>query len=286
MSRPGDDVGDMGMTELPDEAIEAFFLGEAHGAWEQDEGLVGLVDEVMTAASGPAPHPGPALHAFLGEPGAEAAPPPGATQPRPASPFRQPGTVTAPPASAGRSDNVIPLFRRLRPAVGVAAAAAVAAVALTVAGTTGTLPEPAMRAVAWVVEAVTPFELPEPDGKQRGPEGVPDPPVSTVPPAPPAETLPPGRDVRPEQPAITRPATPGPSIPAGIGPGQPPGAGADQNRQTPTGPSIPLGPLPPAGVAPPGGGGNSPLSTTPVDPAGQPSPSSTGPPVVAPQARR
>jgi len=239
----------------------------------------------MTAASGPAPQPGTALRAFLGEPGAEAAPPPGATQPLPASPFRQSRTVTAPPASAGRSDNVIPLFRRLRPAVGIAAAAAVAAVALSVAGTTGTLPEPAMRAVAWVVEAVTPFELPEPARKQSGPEGIPDPPVSTMPPARPAET-PPGQDVTSDQPATTKPATPGPSVPPGIGAGQPPGPGADQGRQTPGAPSVPLGPLPPVGVAPPGAGGSSPLSTTPVDRAGQPARTSTIPPVVAPQARR
>ena len=286
MSQRGDDQGGMGISDLPDEAVEAYFLGEAHDAWEQDEALVGLVDQVMTAAGGPAPRPSPALRAFLGESDAEAAPPPGAAQPLAASPFRQPRTVTAPPANAGRSDNVIPLFRRMRPAVGIAAAAAVAALALTVAGTTGTLPEPAMRAVAWVVEAVTPFELPEPTRKQSGPEGVADPPVSTVPPARPAQTPPPHQDVTSERPSTTKPATPGPSVPAGIGARQPPGLGADPGRQTPPGPSSPLGPLPPAGVVPPGGGGSSPLSTTPVDRSGEPSQRSTVPAVGAPQARR
>ena len=54
------------MTELPDEAIEAFFLGDAHDAWQQDEALARLDSDVLMGATGPAPSPSPALRAFLG----------------------------------------------------------------------------------------------------------------------------------------------------------------------------------------------------------------------------
>jgi len=137
------------MTELPDEAIEAFFLGDAHDAWEHDAALVSLADQVLMGTTGPAPRPNPALAAFLGQPSAMLAAPLVATLP--------PWRPTTDPAL-----RVVQLFRRLKLTAGIAVAAGVAAAALIVAGTTGTLPEPAMRAVSWAVDTVTPFELPEP----------------------------------------------------------------------------------------------------------------------------
>jgi len=254
------------MTELPDEAIEAFFLGEADDAWRQDEALAGLADQVLLVATGPAPRPGPALRAFLGQQGLASATSPAAATPLPTSPAWQPRTAVAPPATENRGHNVVPLFRRLRVTAGIAAAAAVAAAALAVAGTTGVLPEPAMRAVSWVVEAVTPFELPEPartvnvtDHAPRSGQN------STVPGDPASGLRAPGGGVMLE-PGATKPAAPPTSVPAGPpGPVQAPGLDIAPGRRSPTGPSNPLGPLPPAGISPPAGGGSGPPSTTPVD---------------------
>jgi len=254
------------MTELPDEAIEAFLLGDPHDAWEQDVVLVGLFDEVMMAATGPAPRLGPSLAAFLGDAAEPATAPVPAALPAP-TPW-QPRTVAVPPAPADRGQNVVPLFRRLRLTVGIAVTAGVAAAALAVTATTGVLPEPATRAVAWVVEAVTPFELREPaspvsDAPQQGP-------TATVPPGPVAGPGPAGQGT-PGQPAVTRPAAPPASIPAGVpgsipsgvpGSVQPPGTAVGPG---PASPFAPLVPGPPPRVAPPIGEGSGAPSSTVVD---------------------
>lgn len=248
----------MGTNELSDEAIEAFFLGDAYGAWEQDAALARLAEDVLIGATGPPPRPSAALAEFLGRPS------------------ESPAT--------GHAHNVVPLFRRLRLTAGIAAAAGVAAAALTVAGTTGVLPDPAMRAVAWVVEAVTPFELSEPSGND--PVAEPGP-MSTVPPST-AGPTPPGQDGAPEQPASgpqgARPgAQPGvPGVPAGVpgpakpgiptgsvpagapGPIRPSGAGGDEG-QIPPAAFTPLVPAPEGGISPPAGGGAGSPSTTVVD---------------------
>ena len=294
MNHPGDDVGGMGTTELPDEAIEAFFLGNAHDAWEGDEALVSLVDDVMTGASGPPPRPSAGLQVFLGEPSASNAPPQ-ATPPPTAAPAWQPRTGAAPPASVDSGQNVVPLFRRLRLTAGIAAAAGVAAAALTVAGTTGVLPEPAMRAVSWVVEAVTPFELSVPDARSVDRREAPRPgPSSTVAPGPPATVAgpdPAGRVGAPGQPVPTTPAavppgTPPASIPAAPGSVRPPRTGIDPPGESPAGPSNPLVPAPQAGTLPPPAGGN---ATPPAafDPGPQMRPGSSVPATVgSPPSRR
>jgi hypothetical protein len=267
------------MTELPDEAIEAFLLGYSRDGWEGDDALASLDGEVLIGATGPAPSPSRALRAFFGEP--DAALTAEATQPVAAAPLLQPDTVAAAPAPPDRGSNVVPLFRRLRLTVGIAAAAGVAAAALTVAGTTGALPEPVMQAVSWVVEAVTPFELHEPartatggdEVPRRGPAaGVPGGSLGTDvgqspagpggPAGQPAATAPTGLDGGPGQPAVTRPAAgpvgaavtppagPPTSTPAGgSAPVQPPAAGADRGGQSPPAPPISLLPASPMAVA-------------------------------------
>jgi hypothetical protein len=293
----------MGITELPEEAIEAFFLGDAHDAWERDEALMSLVDHVLTGATGPAPRPSTALLAFLGEPSASAAVPlaatqPLVTQPSPVAPPWQARTIAVGAAPTDRGQNVVPLFRRLRLTVGIAAAAGVAAMALAVAGTTGVLPEPVMQAVSWVVEAVTPFELHEPAKTVSGRDPVPQPgPMSTVRPGPfgpiggpgplgqggapgqPAvSTTAAGQGGGPGQPAVstpaagqggglgqpagTTPATLPTSIPVGVpGAVRPPATGVDPGPPTSAGPPAP--PVPAPAVSPPAGGGTATASTTP-----------------------
>ena len=287
MNLPGDDVGGMGMTELPDEAIEAFFLGDAHDAWQQDEALARLDSEVVMGATGRPPSPSPALRAFLSEPDTVSAPAPEATRPLAAVPPWQPDTVAAGPATSDRGTNVVPLFRRLRLTVGIAAAAGVAAATLAVTATTGVLPEPVMQAVSWVVEAVTPFELRDPARTVTGGDGPGRGPTSTVPAGPlgtgagpgsagaggapgqPAATTPVAGPGGPVQPGSDRPVSPPASIPAGFpGPVQPPGAD-DQGGQSPPAPFVSVVPGPPGGISPPAGGGSAPPSTTPVDRARQ-----------------
>ena len=287
MTRRGDDVSGMGMTELPDEAIEAFFLGDAHDAWEQDEALALLDSEVLMGATGPTPKPSPALRAFLGEPDTGSAPAREATRPLAAVLAGRPDTVAAGPAPSERGTNVVPLFRRLRLTVGIAAAAGVAAATLAVTATTGVLPEPVMKAVSWVVEAVTPFELRDPAPTMTGGD-VPDRgPASTVPARPlgtgvgpgpagpggvpeqPAATAPVPASGTPAQPGSSRPVTPPASIPAGVpGPVQPPAA-VDPGGQSAPAPFISVVPGPPGGIAPPAGRGAATPPTTAVDRTGQ-----------------
>ncbi|HVL05499.1 MAG TPA: hypothetical protein VM388_05900 [Acidimicrobiales bacterium] len=287
------------MTELPDDAIEAFLMGDAHEAWEQDEALARLDSEVLMGATGPAPEPSAALRAFLGEPDAGSVPAPVATRPLASVPAGQPDTVAAGPAPSGRGTNVVPLFRRLRLTAGIAAAAGVAAATLAVTATTGVLPEPVMQAVSWVVEAVTPFELRDPARTTTGGD-VPDRgPTSTVPagsldpgaglgpagpggaPGQPAATTPVAGPGAPGEPGSNRPVTPPASVPAGVsGPVQPPGA-VDQGGTGPPAPFVSVVPGPPGGIAPPADGGSVTPPTTPVDRAGQAPDGGTVPSTVA-----
>lgn len=302
MSRNGDDVGGMGIIGLADEAIEAYFLGDSHHAWEGDAALASLAEEVLMGATGPAPSPSSALRAFLGEP--DAAPATEVTRPLAAVPPSHADTVEPGPTTSDPGTNVVPLFRRLRLTVGIAAAAGAAAAALTVAGTTGALPEPVMQAVSWVVEAVTPFELHEPartvtgddDVSRQGPTsavpggafgpavgagpagsgGAASQPAATMPAGPsgaPGQPVVAGSGVgqgdAPGQPAVTPPASPPASMPAGVpSPAQPPGAGVDRGGQS-SRPSIPLPPASPTGISPPAGGESGTPPTMPDVRSGQ-----------------
>lgn len=289
------------MTELPDEAIEAFFVGDAHEAWEQDEALMRLLDDVLIGATGPAPRPGPALLAFLEEPSAAATTPRTATPP--AAPPWQARTIAAGATPTDRGQNVVPLFRRLRLTVGIAAAGGVAAAGLAVVGTTaGVLPKPVMQVVSWAVGAVTPFELHEPAKTLSGGDHVPQQgPTSTGRPGPLGPVVgsdpvvgpgPAGQSGAPGRPAVSTPATPPASIAAGVpGAVRPPGTSVDPGPPTsagPPAPPVPAPPVPASAVSPPAGGGTP--STNPptwVDRARQAPVDGTVPSTVAgPSARR
>jgi hypothetical protein len=244
---PSDDCVDgMGTPLLDDEAIEAFFLGTGQSSWEQDQVLLTLAEDVLVAAGGPPPRPHGALLVFLEDatPAASAAPalvavptlPPGAT-----TPWQPP--ATGPAAPIYRRPNLRLLgSRRLRLTAGIAAGVGMAAAALTVAVTTGSLPDPAMRAIVRVVEAVTPFELSEPS--KPPPSNVPASQpgtTSTVPATPGAGSGAADQNGRTEQPLVTTPPAepPGSAPPTGQGPVQLGSPGLDRAGQTPAGPFIP-----------------------------------------------
>jgi hypothetical protein len=268
---PHDDyVDEMGTPLLDDEAIEAFFLGTGQSSGGQNQALLTLAEDVLVAAGGPPPRPHGALLVFLEDatPAASAAPAlvavptlaPGATTPW------QPEAATR-SASAYRCPNLRLLgSRRLRLTAGIAAGVGIAAASLTVAGTTGSLPDPAMRAIVRVVEAVTPFELAEPSTPPPSTVPAPQPgTISTVPATPGAGSGAVGQSGPTEQPSVTTPPAVRPESvpPTGDGPVQPGSTGLDRAGQTPAGPFIPpfvtgapVGP-PPA----PSGDSSSPPST-------------------------
>ena len=263
---PTDDYVDgMETPLLDDEAIEAFFLGTGHSAWAQDHALVTLSQEVVVATGGSPPRPHGALLAFLEDPAPAAwsAPAlvavptraPAASSPRPHQ------ALVAPPTRAHGRSNVHPLSRRLRLTAGLAAGIGIAAASLTVAGSTGVLPDPATRVIVAVVEAVTPFELSGPDRPPASTVPVPQPATtSAVPATPDAASDAVGQNGPTEQsPANTPPGGPPGSAPPTLpGQVQPGSTGLDRAAQTPAGPFIPpfAGP-PPA----PSGGATSPPAT-------------------------
>lgn len=268
---PYDDCVDgMGTPLLDDEAIEAFLLGTGQSSWEQDHALLTLAEDVLVAVGGPPPRPHGALLAFLEDaaPVASAVPARVAvlTQPpAPTTPWQRQAAV-APAATTDRRPNLRLLSRRLRLTAGFAAGIGIAAAALTVMGTTGVLPDPVTRAIARVVEAVTPFELSEP--RKPPPTTMPAPQPgtsSTVPATPGAGLVAVGQGGPTGQPpAITPPSGPPGSVPPTVqGPVQPGSTGLDRAGQTPAGPFIP--PLVtggPAGPPPaPSGDGSGPPST-------------------------
>jgi hypothetical protein len=216
-------------------------------------------------------------------------------------------TPTSAPARPGQgrpepSGTVIPFRRRPRLGTILGAAAAAAAAVISVAGSTGSLPAPAQRAFVRVVEAVTPFQVPEPGPRTTVPA-----PVTTTTIAADQATAEPGPLAGVPGPPAGVPGPPS-SLPApGGGSGVPsetaPAPGIDVARQTPAGSFIPPfagapdpdpgpasssqtsvqpGPLaepgPPAGVpGPPAQGGPTTTTTTaPPAPPAQPGPPSGG----------
>lgn len=251
---------------LTDEAIEAFFSGTPSPGWDQEESLVLLANDVALAVSGPSPA---ADHALLQLFWATEAP--------------SPATANASrllPAPVGGDRRSVPqkLAGRLRLATGVLVASVTALTGIGVAGAAGMLPAPAQRAVARLVEAVTPLELPEPpsdhstdpadkapndDGAQRSGASVPGPdpaPGAGVAPVPP----PPAPSLAPTPPGPSGPGATGTggtsSTPAGHSSGSPatdrqaPTTGVDRARETPAAPYVPSDHGPPAGSpGPPAG---------------------------------
>lgn len=233
MSGHDDYVDDMHVTDfLDDEAIEAFFRGQCHPAWERDAALVKLASEVDVASSGVPPVVNPALAELLGE----------TTAPSPVLRVvagARLGTGRNVPSNGHFPKRRSSAPRRLPLWPTVAAATAMAAAALAVAGTTGVVPEPAVRLAARVVEALTPYELS--DNDDPGPSPV-DPGV-TVPagPATPAPTgsapkAPPAAPAGPVNRSAPAPAAPAPEV---APPGPPASTGVDRARQTPAGAFIP-----------------------------------------------
>jgi len=157
MSRSGDYDYDMADDVLADEAIEAFFLGLPHPGWEQDEALASLASHVSAAVDAPSPSPDHALLQLFWS--GEAAARPAAVA---AAPSGEPLDVVA---SGGTG---VGRRRRLRVLASVATGMAVAVLGVGAAGATGALPAPAQRVVARVIEAVSPFEVPEPSGSGSG----------------------------------------------------------------------------------------------------------------------
>jgi hypothetical protein len=242
-----DDYGDgMETPLLDDEVIEAFFLRTGHSAWAQDDALATLAQEVLVATGGPPPRPDGALLAFLEGPAPAAwAAPALVAVPTPvpaaASPWQHQAAVAAPLAPTHRRPTLHLLSRRLRLTAGIAAGIGIAAASLMVAGTTGVLPDPAMRAIVQVVEAVTPFELSDPSKPPAPTVPAPQPGTTSAVPATtggPLDAV--GQNGPTEQsPANTPLGGPPGSAPTTVGPVQPGSTGLDRAGQTPAGSFIP-----------------------------------------------
>lgn len=139
MSAPSDDGHEMLDDTLTDAAIEAFFVGLPESPWEHEASLATLADDVAVVMDASAPAADHALlQLFWGTPAV--------AEPSP----------TAVPVGAFRG--------RLRLIAGAALGTVLALSGVGVAGAAGALPAPVQRVVAGVVEAVSPFELPHPDG--------------------------------------------------------------------------------------------------------------------------
>ena len=115
-----------------------------------DPRLASFVDDLRVVAGGPAPEPRPGLLAAMGQ---------GATVP------------IAPTTGRKRKMPAKTVLGGL--AARVVRGLGVAAASMTAAGAAGVLPEPAQQAVATVVGAATPFQLPDPSsvGALAGDEG-------------------------------------------------------------------------------------------------------------------
>lgn len=260
---------------LTDETIEAFFAGSSDPAWEHNESLATLANDMAMVVDAPAPVANHALRQLFWETAAAA----------------ETATVVATPsrAVARTGDGGLSAFRgRLRLIAGAALGGAVALSGVGVAGAAGVLPAPAQRAVARVVEVVSPFEFPQPGGHLPGPSG--------------GGAVTTGDDPGRQAPTAGQPPTDSPSaassdLPQGTAPSsEPPSApptspgsnGLDTARQTPAGHSIP--PFVPGPGAPsspsPGGSSNTPasgLDTARQTPAAAAVPTSVpGPPTAVP----
>src|SRR5215218_6576000 len=129
---------------LTDETIEAFFVGSSDPAWEHDESLATLADDMAMVMGTPAPVANHALRQLFWETAAAA----------------ETTTVVATPNRpvARSGDGRLGAFRgRLRLIAGAALGGALALSGVGVAGAAGVLPGPAQEAVARVVEVVSPF---------------------------------------------------------------------------------------------------------------------------------
>lgn len=264
MSSSDDHLHEMFGDTLSDEAIEAFFSAIAHPGWDTEEALRTLADDVAVAVSGPAPAANHALLRFFWA----------TDRPAPAvadSSHSLPAHMVHDHRPKART-----LSGRFRLATGMALASFLAATGIGVAGAAGVLPGPVQRAVTGVVEAVTPFDLPEPtsDRSESPIDATPEDVGGPQPPAPVATTGPPpasgaapastpsAGSSAPQPPTPSAPAStarqPGAQAPTGAqpasppppaGPQAPPTTGLDRARQTPAAPYLPPAPPgPPAGT--------------------------------------
>ncbi len=273
MSAPSDHDDEMLNDTLTDEAIEAFFLGLPEPAWEHDASLATLADDVVVAMNAPAPVADHALLQLFWE-----TPAPAETTPTAVAAWNAPVAVIGDTRSVG-------WFRgRRRLIAGAALGAALTLSGVGVAGAAGVLPAPVQRVVAGVVEAVSPFELPDAGGNSPGPSGAGavNQGDGTGGHAPTAGRQP---AVSQEPAASTpgassdRPQTTPPTFPPSSGPPTGPGSGLDTARQTPAGQSVPPSIPGPAPLPSPsaGGSGNAPafgLSTARQTPAAATAPTS------------
>ncbi len=277
MSAPSDHDDEMLNDTLTDEAIEAFFLGLPNPAWEHDASLATLADDMAVAMSAPAPVADHALLQLFWETPAAAE-----TTPTAVAAWNVPVAVIGDTRSVG-------WFRgRHRLIAGAALGAALTLSGVGVAGAAGVLPAPVQRVVAGVVEAVSPFELPDPGGNSPGPSGGGavnrgDGTGGQAPTAGQQPAVSQGPVVSTPAPSADRPQTTPPTFPPSSGPPAGPGSGLDTARQTPAGQSVPPpipGPLPNPS---PDGSGNAPafgLDTARQTPAATAATSEPGPPTA------
>jgi hypothetical protein len=159
MTRVGGDMDEMPIPTLDDRALETLMSG-AHSPQSGFDWLFPFVRELETASNEPAPVPTPALATLLGhgfgKGQVELSPTDGRVLrfvPRPAPAHRRTRKLLV----GGRTE---------RAGVGVVAKAAIGlalvAASASAAGAMGALPDPVQHAVATVVKAVTPFDIPDP----------------------------------------------------------------------------------------------------------------------------
>jgi|GEM_PF-3501804 len=214
MRPPGDYVNEMPRHPIDDATVEAILAGTA--GREDFAGLMALVDDVRTAARGPAPIPSPALAAMLArgvstETGA------------------QPRTAASNVAGSAPQTAGLPKWRQKKMALKeliaglsvagkLALGASVAAAATTTAGAAGVLPRPVQHVVSSTVGAVTPFDFPDPVHDSAAPSLEPAGPPTTEP--APATTVPaplvPGDDhagPTPRDANVLPPAPPSTTVP-------------------------------------------------------------------------
>jgi hypothetical protein len=272
MSAPSDHEHEMLNETLTDDAIEAFFLGLPDPAWEHEASLVTLADDMAVAMNASAPVADQALLQLFWE------------TPAAAETTRTAVVARNEPVAVIGDSRSVGWFRGRRRLFGVALGAALALSGVGVAGAAGVLPAPAQRVVAGVVEAVSPFELPHPDGRSREPSGGGA--VTT------GDRTGNQAPTAGQQPTVSTPgasshhpqATPPASAPSSGPPAAPGSSGLDRARQTPAGDSMPPF-VPGPGIPPnpfPGGSGTAPapgLDTARQTPAASVPASVPGPPI-------
>jgi len=264
MSSPSDDVNEMPNHQLTDRAIEAFFAGSSDPGWEHDESLAALADDMAMVMTAPAPVANHALRQLFWE------------TPQVHETTRAAAAARNMPVAPIGDNRPVGGFRgRLRLIAAAALGTGLALSGVGVAGATGSLPDRAQRVVASVVEAISPFEFPHPDGHSPAPSGGvagstgdgtgdqaptpgrqpavvtpgpssndPSAPSSGPPPAPATGPGSRGLDRAGQTPAgqSVPPSVPGPGTPSNLSPGNsgnPPPSGLDTARQTPAADAVP-----------------------------------------------